>query len=237
MARFVLIHGAWQAAWCWRKVAPLLHAKGHDVVTVDLPGHGRDATPPETVTMRHYVDRIAQEIRASSENAILVGHSMGGVITQAAESVPDRLEALVYIAALVPHHGRAMLEFVWAYDPAFVEQFVWAPDGRTARITAEGARRFLYNECPPGDVEPVLPLFTAEPAAPFATPMVLTDERLGRVPRFYVECLRDRAVPLSLQRSMQEGFQKVYSLDTDHSPFFSRADDLAQILHEIAARN
>jgi len=36
---FVLVHGA----WCWDDVARRLEAKGHRVVTVDLPGHGRRA--------------------------------------------------------------------------------------------------------------------------------------------------------------------------------------------------
>ncbi len=40
---FVLVHGACHGAWCWEAVAERLAAKGHAVVTLDLPGHGRRA--------------------------------------------------------------------------------------------------------------------------------------------------------------------------------------------------
>src|SRR5262249_29062212 len=32
MATFVLVHGAWHGAWCWRRVVRLLTHAGHDVV-------------------------------------------------------------------------------------------------------------------------------------------------------------------------------------------------------------
>jgi hypothetical protein len=71
-----------------------------------------------------------------------------------------------------------------------------------------------------------------EPTVPLATPVKLTDANFGRVPRVYVECLRDRAGPISLQRKMQAASpcQRVLALDTDHSPFLSRPDELAALL-------
>jgi pimeloyl-ACP methyl ester carboxylesterase len=46
VSTYLLSHGAWQGAWCWRKVIPLLEANGHTVLAPDLPGHGDDTTPP-----------------------------------------------------------------------------------------------------------------------------------------------------------------------------------------------
>ena len=40
MANFVLVHGAWHGAWCWRDVVPLLAREGHRVHPVTLPGVG-----------------------------------------------------------------------------------------------------------------------------------------------------------------------------------------------------
>ncbi len=42
MATYLLIQGAWTGGCCWRKVVPLLEAKGHTVLAPDLPGHGDD---------------------------------------------------------------------------------------------------------------------------------------------------------------------------------------------------
>src|SRR4029453_15599195 len=37
---FVLVHPAWHGGWCWKKVVPLLRARGHDVFTPTLTGLG-----------------------------------------------------------------------------------------------------------------------------------------------------------------------------------------------------
>jgi len=213
-------------------------ARGHEAVAIDLPGHGEDRSSPEAVTLRDYVDRVSEAVQASKDNPILVGHSMGGVISQTAEFIPGRIHALVYVAALVPPNGTSMMGFVEGFDPAYLAQFLWAPDRRSARITPEGVRLFLYPQCPPADIESALPLFTAEPVAPFETPVSLSEAEFGRVRRYYIECFRDRVVPIALQRSMRAAvpFEHVYSLDTDHSPFFSTPEDLALVLHAITER-
>jgi hypothetical protein len=38
MASFILVHGAWHSAWCWRRVAALLASDGHDLLTPTLTG-------------------------------------------------------------------------------------------------------------------------------------------------------------------------------------------------------
>lgn len=75
-----------------------------------------------------------------------------------------------------------------------------------------------------------------EPMAVFFTPLELTRENFGRVPRAYIECLQDRAVPLDLQRAMQAKLpcKPILTLDTDHSPFYSAPDQLADWLNVIA---
>ena len=71
MARFLLIHGASHGAWCWEKVTPLLEAKGHLVRAIDLPGHGNDKTPRNTVTLADYTEAV---LDALEPDTILVGH-------------------------------------------------------------------------------------------------------------------------------------------------------------------
>jgi pimeloyl-ACP methyl ester carboxylesterase len=86
MAIFVLVHGSFQASWCWREVAPRLEARGHRVMTFDLPGHGTDPTPPERVSFQNYVDSIQRVVGGLDERPILVEHSMGTPIAAVAEA-------------------------------------------------------------------------------------------------------------------------------------------------------
>jgi pimeloyl-ACP methyl ester carboxylesterase len=233
---FVLVHGAWQASWCWRDVVGLLADLGHRAVPIDLPGHGVDSTPLERITLDHYVDAIVSVVRGEHDAPILVGHSLGGVAMQAAECLGGRLRGVVYLAATLPANGRAMLDTIDGFDPAYLAQFAWADDRRSARISPQGARDYLYTLSSPGHVDAILPLLTAEPVGPFETPIRTTMAHLGRVRAHYVECLRDRAVPIALQRSMyvHAGVRRIHTLDTDHSPFFSAPRDLSDVLNAIA---
>jgi pimeloyl-ACP methyl ester carboxylesterase len=235
MALFVLIHGAWQGSWCWREVTPRLEKLGHRVIAPDLPGHADDSKSPQDITLKDYTDAIITIVEPLAERPVLVGPSMTGIVAQVAEYIPKRLSGLVYVAGTVVADGHTMLDRVNGLDPEYLQQIVWAPDGKTAQLTPEGAQRFLYSSCPGALVQEVLPWLTPEPVAPFQTPLRITSEHFGRIPKYYIECLLDRAVPIAMQRMMASSipFSRVFSLHADHSPFFSAPDDLVSILHSI----
>ncbi|MPT23602.1 MAG: hypothetical protein E2577_11695 [Starkeya sp.] len=63
----------------------------------------------------------------------------------------------------------------------------------------------------------------------------MTPHRFGRLRRHYVECLRDRGLPLAVQREMQAAVPgaHIHALDTGHSPFFSAPEAVAELLLNI----
>lgn len=235
MAEFILVHGAWHGAWCWREVLPQLRARGHRVSAIDLPGHGEDRSPPETVTLADYVARIVHAVDASIQPPILVGHSMG-VVSQAAEQIPDRIRAVVYVSGLLPPSGSSMMEMVGGFDPQYLAQIEWAPDRRTARISLAGLRDFFYSSCPAGVADAAFPLLTPQPVAPFETPFSIGGSAFTHVPAYYVETLRDRIMPVSSQRAMRVplSFKHIYEINTDHAAFFSAPQELSDILNTVA---
>ena len=58
MKNYLLVHGAWHGAWAWEETKRSLEARGHHVITIDLPGHGSDTTPISGVSFRGYVDAV-----------------------------------------------------------------------------------------------------------------------------------------------------------------------------------
>ena len=76
-----------------------------------------------------------------------------------------------------------------------------------------------------------------EPMAVFGTPLRLSEDRFGKVPRAYIECLRDNAVPIALQRRMQSRLpcSAVFTIDTDHCPFFSSPGGVAKTIHTLVS--
>ena len=113
MNDIVLVHGAWQGAWCWQRVVPLLQVAGRVVVTPTLTGSGtRAAELSEAVTLQHHVDDVVAElVDGDLHDVTLVGHSYSGmVISGVAEVAADRLAELVFVDAFYPGHGESALD-------------------------------------------------------------------------------------------------------------------------------
>ncbi len=71
--------------------------------------------------------------------------------------------------------------------------------------------------------------------APLSTPVHLTQERFGRIPRVYVECTDDRALSIDMQRDMiaKSPPVDVRSVPASHSPMLSMPDKLADALADL----
>ena len=235
MATYVLVHGAWHGAWCWHKVTPLLEAEGHRVDALDLPGHGDDRAPVSEMTLEGNVSRILERVNTAEEPVILVGHSMGGMsVTQAAEHVPDRIARLVYVSAFLPADGQALPDLA-AGD--HVQRNLVVNEAEGTMVVAEHAlKQAFYGECTDEDTAFAKSRLVPESLAAMMAPVRLTEERAGSVPRVYVECLSDGAIEIGTQRSMQAArpCELVFQIDTDHSPFLSRPQELAAHLLAVA---
>src|SRR5579872_3448108 len=108
MATFVLVHGLWHGGWCYRRVAALLRAQGHDVFTPTLTGVGeRSHLLNGSVNLSTHILDIVNVLRFEDlSNIVLCGHSFGGiVVTGVADTEPDRIGSLVYLDAFVPEDG------------------------------------------------------------------------------------------------------------------------------------
>src|SRR3989442_15918826 len=134
---YVLVHGACHGAWCWDEVAARLRAKGHRVVTLDLPGHGRRAAEVRLASVRAYGRAVADAMALEGiSRGVLVGHSMGGiVIPKAAELASARVAHLVFLAAAV------------VADRGSLTRTLMSSAGRAMRLgnaASRGAGAFLY---------------------------------------------------------------------------------------------
>jgi len=231
MSTYVLIHGAWHGGWCWDKVVPLLEKEGHKVEAPNLPGHGNDKVPIPEISLQAYADRVCQILDSQPEPVILVGHSMGGVvITQTAEYRPGKIKTLVYLTAFLLQKGEFLLQHAEGDKEALVlPNLIMAEDQSYATVKEEALKEVFYGDCSDEDVRRAKSLLVAQAAAPFATPVNTTEEKFGRVPRVYISCLRDKAISPAVQEKMYTALpcEKVISMDTSHSPFFSAPEELA----------
>lgn len=237
MKTYILIHGSWHSAWNWHKVTPLLEKAGHRVFAIDLPGMGRDKTPIEKVTMKGTVQKIVDLIDSIEGKVILVGHSKNGImISQAAEYRPEKIEKLVYLAAYLVPNGKTQREYSIQDTGGWLKPYVTQhPETASHTLQPEIYKEGLYHDCDDDITELAKVLLGHEPVESGITPLELTAERWGSVPRVYIECTEDRAVTPYIQQKMytETPCEKVYKMNTSHSPFFSQPKTLVDILLNV----
>jgi pimeloyl-ACP methyl ester carboxylesterase len=234
MAAFLLVHGACHGAWCWRDMLPLLNANGHTASAIDLPAHGADTTAIGDCTLDAYVEKVLDAI---AEPVILVGHSLAGMtISQAAENAPDKIARLVYLCAWLPRDGKSARDMSnTAPRQLLREALKWPEDRKSTYFDPAMVEAKFYHDCPPGTLAYAQCNLCAEPTLPSATPVSLTT-RFQSVPRNYIRCADDQAIPPEFQATMALDCppQNVFEMACAHSPFFAQPDILAEILFKIA---
>ncbi|MCE3003319.1 MAG: alpha/beta fold hydrolase [Xanthomonadaceae bacterium] len=231
--RIVLVHGAWMGAWAWDGVVRELARAGFDAVAVELPAHGDDPTPPEAASLDAYVDAVLRALPADGR-VVLVGHSMGGIVISAvAERAPERIARLVYVAGYLPRSGESL----YALSQTDTESEVgrhWRQDDPAryspASIDAAGRVAVFCADCGADAAARLVARHRPEPVPPLATPVALSDERFGRVPRVYLGTRADRAVGPALQQRMVAAAPGTVLewLEGGHAPMLAQPQRLAQ---------
>ncbi|MAZ03715.1 MAG: hypothetical protein CMN56_11315 [Sneathiella sp.] len=218
-----------------------------------------EPSPNADITQRMRTDAVIAAVRAMNSEtggkAILVGHSLGGLtVSQVAEEIPEEIGAAVYLTAMLLVNGmsaRAMSKHV-SMDEEMIPSVICASPRMVGALrlntrSEDADYRALMQECFYGDVDVetfdrvTASLHCDEPAQVTGEPSTITRESFGRVPRHFIECLHDRAIPIDGQRHMIASVDAemgsktiVHSLATSHSPFVSSPDKLSEILIAIS---
>lgn len=236
----VLVHGMSHGAWTWESLVPLLERRGHRVVTVELPGHGRRAHERGRASMDAYAEAVADAMaREGVTRAVLVGHSMGGVVIQrAAERCPARLAQLVFLAAVVLPRGGSLLGTHLPLASRELFRGLAASGGGVVQYPAAIEHARWYSDMAPGDprVVQALARLTPQPLRPWRERLDLSRFWASDVPRAYIRCLRDAAVTPAhgAVYARRLGVEPI-DMDTAHAPMLSAPDDLAALLDKISA--
>jgi pimeloyl-ACP methyl ester carboxylesterase len=220
-----------------------LKAAGHVVEAFDLPGMGDDHTSASEVSLDSYAGRVCEALATSSEPAIVVGHSMGGIVaTQAAARCPARVAALVYVAAFLPKDGQSLLDLTKLPEcdgEQVLANVVVEGEPPVAVMPAAASRHVLYGSCAEDVAAWAIARQCPQPVSPLPMAVSIPPGALNGINRYYVLCTRDRAIPPPLQRRMvaENPCADVIELDTDHTPQLSMTNELAKALHQFATHS
>ncbi len=213
---YILVHGAWSAAWVWRDVGAELTRRDVKWTALDLPSSTHGAHPN---TYLADDAREVIEIAKLDGPVVLVGHSYGGaVITEAAEQIPN-LEGLIYVAALIPELGQSTTGVTRMVDaPTMLDAAIEA-DGDMLRLRPALAKEALFQDCTDDVADWAVSQLTPQTRASLRSPRSAFDVD---VPTFYLRCTFDQAVDPGLQELLAARCNDVAVLHSGHSPMLSQ---------------
>ncbi|HXZ82186.1 MAG TPA: alpha/beta hydrolase [Acidimicrobiales bacterium] len=94
----VLVPGFWLGAWAWDEVAGTLHAAGHQVTAVTLPGLQSTDDDRSAIRLADHIEAICEVVAAAGAPAVLTVHSGTAVPGYAVtDRIPEQLAAMVYV--------------------------------------------------------------------------------------------------------------------------------------------
>lgn len=235
----VLVHGAFEDASVWTPVVSTLRKDGFETIAITLPGRGTSSLPSAGATLTLYRDTVMKIIDHLSGPVVLVGHSFGGMtISNVAEAEPQKIRTLVYVAAYLPKDGQSLTDLSQSDKYSQMGPSFRISADKTSASIDQAARGGLFcNDCTAAQQEAVSTSIISEPLAPLAMPVRLTADRFGVVDKVYIHTARDLVVSPSLQKAMVAAtpVRIELTVDSGHSPFVSKASDLAKAI-EAAAR-
>lgn len=240
-AEILLVHGSMLGAWCWEDTIAELAKFGREAASFDLPGHGEDGTPRDTLTVADYVAAVVEQLDAAPEPVVLAGHSMAGYpIAAAALQRPEKVRHLVYFSAQARKPGQSWADTL---DPAIRETYereaAERGDGSYVVPADVVATRWL-SSLDPGDprIEAIRSRLTPQPAGPLFEPWGLPAGALDGVPVTYIWPEEDRQ---NTERRMRmslanlPGATRLVTMNGDHCAMLTDPAGTAAALHAVVA--
>jgi pimeloyl-ACP methyl ester carboxylesterase len=235
MATFVLVHGAWRGSWCWKRVRTALQSRGHDVFTPTLTGVGeRSHLLSPDVNLETHINDIVNLLQWEElTDVVLCGHSYGGcVISGAADRVPNRIGALVYLDAFVLENGQCLYDTLppaqrdlqldltrqhgdgWKVPPIPPEVF---------NVNARD-REWVNRQC------------TAQPLATFQQALELRGRSAVAIPTTFILAngWTDSPFPAFYERAKVKGWNTL-TIPCGHDVMLDRPEELTTALLGVAA--
>jgi pimeloyl-ACP methyl ester carboxylesterase len=231
MKTYLLLHGAMRGAWLWDRLVPLLEQGGREAIAYDLPGHGKRAAERKGVNMSAYINDVLSFIKKQHlTDLILVGHSMSGIIiSKAAEEVPERIRHLVYLAAVVPKDGDALVDLLTEERQESLRKL----EGKATELSGplDALRPNYFTDLEGEEKNFYLKQLTPQPLAPFFEKVPLKKFYSMNIPRTYIMGLRDKALPPELTREFAERLGvKPVEIDAGHDLMVVRPKETARVL-------
>jgi pimeloyl-ACP methyl ester carboxylesterase len=187
----LFVHGLGHAAWAFENWLDVAASAGFPAYSVSLRGHGGSAGTVRTARLAQYVDDVVKTAHELPGKAVLIGHSLGGLVVQKALA-RYAAHAGVLVAPIPAHPAAGSLLAVARQHPLDALRMMAGvtlplrPEYLFEELDAAEARRHT-ERCGPESPLAQFQLLLHRPAAP----------PLGGAPVLVLAAPQDRLVPIS----------------------------------------
>jgi pimeloyl-ACP methyl ester carboxylesterase len=218
----VLVHGAWADGSCWSNVILPLRHQGLNVISAPIP---LTSLTEDAAALRRVVERTTGPV-------VLVGHAYAGAVIAAVHD--DRVQSLVYVAALAPDEGETVADVFYRAKPhpeapqlqPDAYGFIWMPE--------EGFARAVAHKASPDQVAIMAAL--QRPIAVQCIQETAPAPAWKTTPSWYLIAEEDRMILPETQRFMAERMgANIRSNAADHSPMYTAPNLVTDVI--LAASN
>ncbi len=219
----VLVHGAWADGSCWSNIVLPLRRRGLKILCAPIP----------LTSFTDDVEALGRALKRTSGPVVLVGHAYAGAPIAAVRE--ERVEALVYIAALAPDQGETVAKVFYREEsspeaPKMVpdsDGFVWMPEDAFRRAVAHKAS--LDQTIVAAAVQ--RPIAVRCIQEPVPAPLWKTK------PSWFLIAEEDRMIHPKTQHWMADRMgAHAQSHCVDHTPMYSEPNVVIDVISEAASR-
>ncbi|TWB87744.1 alpha/beta hydrolase family protein [Bradyrhizobium macuxiense] len=229
---FVLVHGAYHGGWCWKPLARLLRAAGHEVYTPTQTGLGeRRHLMSDKITMETFVLDIVNLILSEDLNdVVLVGHSYGGRSNSGvADRIPERLRRLIYIDGGLAPDGRSFFD---ALPEEMQKTFTKTSFDFDGGISLPPPCATVFGVQDPEQVAWLNRFLTPQPLSVNRSTLPLVNPLANGLPVTYVECVSPRLpfAASSVGYARKQPDWRVLEFNGGHNAIVTHAKEMAELL-------
>ncbi|GAB3233427.1 hypothetical protein GCM10027447_29840 [Glycomyces halotolerans] len=228
-----MIPGLWLDGSSWSAVTPPLEQAGHRIRALTLPGKESKDADRSGIGFQDHVAAVVAAIDEAADPVVLVGHSGGGSLAQAASDArPDKVARVVYVDSAPMPPGAVIND-----DLPVVDGEIPLPDWdffeEEDLVDLDDELRAHFRE-----------VSIPEPKGVAYDPSVLGDERRHDVPTTVIACefpskmIREwieQDAPFARELAALKDLELV-DLPTGHWPQFTKPVELGEAILRAVSR-
>jgi pimeloyl-ACP methyl ester carboxylesterase len=219
----ILVHGYFLDGSSWRKVIPILSARGLEPVAVQLT---LDSLVEDAAIVR-------RAIETQTGPVLLVGQSYGGAVISEAGN-HEQVKGLVYVAGAAPDSGKSVDDWWSGYATAAVTEELRPYSDDRIVLTRDGVRKYLGQDLATEEADIIYATqgpFSARSAQEKVTHSAWRDK-----PAWYLVTTADHTVPPAVQQDSAETMgAEILVLQSSHVPMLSQPQAVADFIANAAA--